>query len=99
LEKLGDVARPALRRVLEGKPNLEVRRRVEALLKKIEDGPPAAEEVGALRAVEVLEALGTAEARRLLEDLARGDKGARLTQEAGAALQRLGRRLVGPRGG
>ena len=43
------------------------------------------------RAVEVLEGLGTPEAKKLLEELARGAPGAALTRDADAALKRLGR--------
>jgi hypothetical protein len=46
----------------------------------------------ALRAVAVLEDIGTPTARRLLEDLANGASEARLTREAKASLQRLDRR-------
>jgi hypothetical protein len=45
-----------------------------------------------VRAVEVLERIGDAEARRLLEALARGEPEARLTKEARAAAERLARR-------
>ena len=41
------------------------------------------------RYLEVLEHAGTTEARQLLETLAKGTVGARLTREAQAALQRL----------
>jgi WD40 repeat protein len=44
------------------------------------------------RALEVLEQVGTAEARQALQDLARGTGGAPLTQHAQAALQRLAQR-------
>ncbi len=47
-----------------------------------------------LRAIEVLECIGTAEARRVLEAISQGATEARLTQEAQAALQRLARRPV-----
>jgi hypothetical protein len=44
-----------------------------------------------LRAVQVLEYAGTAEARHLLKELAGGAPAARLTQEVRAALGRLDR--------
>jgi WD40 repeat protein len=92
LEKLSDVAEPALRKALLGSPTLEARRRIERLLGALEDVPPSGEELRALRAVEALEAMGTAEAKKELTALAGGAAGARLTQQAKAALQRLGRR-------
>jgi hypothetical protein len=49
----------------------------------------------AVRAIEVLEASDVPEAEQLLKDLARGAPATRLTQEAQAALTRLG----GQRGG
>jgi hypothetical protein len=47
------------------------------------------ERVQALRAVEVLEWIGTPEARKVLEALATGAPAARLTREARASLGRL----------
>jgi WD40 repeat protein len=87
LAKLHELAAPALRRALDGKGTLELRRRVEQLLDaSMKEVPP--EQLGPLRAVEVLEHAGTAEARRLLQVLAKGAPEARLTQEAKAALAR-----------
>jgi hypothetical protein len=60
-----------LRNVLEGKPSLELKSRVEKLLEKLESLPPA-DQLRLLRAVEVLEYIGTAEARQLLESLGQG---------------------------
>ena len=88
LTQLGEQVEPALRRVLEGKPSPEARRRVEALL----TGPRrvrSPEGLRGLRAVQALECVGTAEARRVLEGLSRGAPEARLTREAKAALRRL----------
>ena len=70
---------------------LEMLRRVEALLAKLESGrlTPSAAEVRALRMLEVLQHLGTVEARALLEALAAGAPDARRTQAAHAALDRL----------
>jgi hypothetical protein len=45
--------------------------------------------VRGMRAVEVLERIGTAEARQVLQVIAQGAPGARLTREAQEALKRL----------
>ena len=42
-----------------------------------------------VRAVRVLETIGTSEARSLLESLAKGARVARLTRDAAAALKKL----------
>jgi WD40 repeat protein len=94
LEKLGEVAEAPLRRALEGGPSLEVRRRAAELLTRIERqrGPnPPPERLRTLRSVELLEHLGTPEARALLQDLASGEPEAPLTRQARAALRRLPR--------
>jgi RNA polymerase sigma factor (sigma-70 family) len=88
LEALGEQAEPALRRALAGRPSPEVRRRAAQLLEKTPWAPPP-QTLRALRAVEALEYAGTAAARELLRDLARGVPDARLTREANAALTRL----------
>jgi WD40 repeat protein len=94
LERLGAVAAPALERALEAGPPLEVQRRTEGLLRKV-TAPVTGEALRALRAVEVLERAGTAEARQVLEALAAGAPDAALTRDARAALERLGRRPAG----
>jgi hypothetical protein len=90
LERLEETARPALQAALTagpspGKQSEEFRRRVEALLKKMEEPLTSAE---ALRAVEVLEQVATPTARQELRRLAQGAAAARLTREATAALRR-----------
>jgi WD40 repeat protein len=92
LAKLGELAVPALGKVLAGHPSLETRRRVEQLLEKATRLTLTPEEVRLVRAVEVLERLGTAEARQVLATLAGGAPGALPTREAQAALDRLGER-------
>ncbi len=87
LGQLGDAAGPSLRRVLAGGPSAEARRRIEGLLAEWSPDRPGALRLA--RAVEALERAGTAEARELLEALAGGAEGARLTREAKAALHRL----------
>jgi hypothetical protein len=94
LERLEELAEPALRRVLRGKPSLEVRRRVEGLLTKLERlrFGSSPEGLRLARAVEALERAGTEDSRRLLRQLAGGAPGARQTRDAKAALARLERR-------
>jgi RNA polymerase sigma factor (sigma-70 family) len=91
LAELGEAAGPALRRALAAPPSAEVRRQVEQLLEKL-PLTGSAERLRQFRALEVLEALGTPEARGLLERLGEGAPEARLTREAKAALDRLARR-------
>jgi WD40 repeat protein len=88
LKDLGDAAKPLLQTALACKPSPEVRRRLEALL----GGPPvirSPELLRQLRAILVLERIGTPPARRLLEELAHGLPEARLTRAGQAALGRL----------
>jgi RNA polymerase sigma factor (sigma-70 family) len=91
LAKLGEAARGPLEAALKGKPSLELTLRVRGLLKGLNTHLPAGEEVRARRGVEVLEAVGTPEARKLLARLAAGPPNAVLTRDARAALTRLGR--------
>ena len=92
LEELGELAETALRKALAGTQSLEVRRRVDDLLHKVETRTLSPKQLLNLRALEVLEQIGTPEARRVLQDLAEGAPEARLTQEAKASLERLSRR-------
>jgi RNA polymerase sigma factor (sigma-70 family) len=92
VERWGELAEPALRRVLAGRPSAELRRRVEGLLANLRGPVTDPEALRGLRAVEVLEAAGTPAARRLLGEVAGGVPAARLTGEAKGALERLGRR-------
>jgi WD40 repeat protein len=91
LEALGEAAADACRKALEGNTSAESRRRLQRVLSKQvrEMGRPSPEHLRLLRALEVLERAGTTEARQLLETLAKGAPGARLTLDAQAALNRL----------
>ena len=78
LEKLGELVDPALIQVLAGKPSLETKQRVEKLREKMVTGQaPSGEVLQALRALAVLEEMGTGEARQLLEKLCQGAPGAK----------------------
>jgi hypothetical protein len=89
LDALGDVALPALRNAMSGPVSLEVRRRIERLLEKFGGPAPPPEVLRGLRAVEMLEHVGSPEARQVLQTLGQGDSKARLTQAARASLKRL----------
>jgi WD40 repeat protein len=89
LERQGELAEPLLRKTLAGDPSAEVRRRINALLAKLQGPVTSAHTLRLLRAVEVLEHIATPEARQLLQKLASGASDARLTREAKAALERL----------
>jgi RNA polymerase sigma factor (sigma-70 family) len=91
LAKLGFRAEAALRKALADNPPLELRKRAESLLEKLEpsQSPEAAR---LLRAVEVLEHLGTPEAREALARLAKEVPGTWLEREAKISLERLARR-------
>jgi WD40 repeat protein len=91
LREEGEAAEPALRRAFATSPSPEVRERVKPLLTKLDR---SAEWFPTLRALQVMESVGTPEARQLLESLARGAGEARLTREAKASLERLSRRTL-----
>ncbi|MHB1425449.1 MAG: hypothetical protein ACYC3I_19940 [Gemmataceae bacterium] len=86
------MAEPALRRTLQDKSTLEVRRRVQALLERLRGPVTHPELLQALRAVAVLEDIDTPPARRLLQELAKGVPEARLTREARESIRRLNSR-------
>jgi RNA polymerase sigma factor (sigma-70 family) len=90
LTALGDRAEPVLRKALPT-ASAEARRRIEDILKQI-DPSSSTDLQRRLRALEVLEWIGTVDAQRLLKTLAQGDPPARLTCEAKAALERLAKR-------
>jgi RNA polymerase sigma factor (sigma-70 family) len=90
LGRLGELVRPALDEALKKGPSAEARRQIEGLLGRLKlGGPLSAEDLRLLRAVEVLEWVGTPEARKLLAGLAKGAAGARLTRTAAESLQRM----------
>jgi WD40 repeat protein len=83
-----DQAEPALRAALQAGPSAEQRRRIEAILDSF-TAAPSGEALRHLRAVEVLERIGTPESRQVLQRLAGGLPTARLTREAKAVIDRL----------
>ena len=86
LEQLGESAEALLERFLAGSPTLEARLRVKKILEARQRA-----RVLQVRALEALEWMNDAGARRLVEALAAGAPNARLTRDAKAALARMRR--------
>jgi hypothetical protein len=86
---LADIAEEQLRAALTRTEAADVKKQLERILDTVY--APVPERLRQVRAAEVLEGIGTPEAWRLLKKLATGAPGARLTREAKASLQRLGR--------
>jgi len=93
LERWKDLAEPALRRVLENKPSLEVRQRVEKLLARLDDTVQSVELLRIARAVEVFELLETRAAHQALAEIAEKTRDPWVTLYAKSAANRLGKRL------
>jgi WD40 repeat protein len=92
LEDLGPGAELALRRAQERELSLEARNRIEKILTRIDQSrgnAGLADPQNALLAVVVLEEIGSPEARKALQELAKGQPQNRLRREAAAALERL----------
>ena len=94
LIELGPGVLPYLRAASKKPDSAEAGRRIEALIEKLSDPVPPPASLQAIRAFAVLERLGTTEARKLLEELARGAAGSPETKSANSALVRM-RALAG----
>src|SRR5262249_32372591 len=81
-------ARSALEDTLRRNPSLEMRRRIETILAKFDAAPWDADAIRPMRAVLLLEQIGTPAARQLLQTLATGATSALVTEETQAALGR-----------
>ena len=88
---MGAQVTAALTKNLERIQSEEQRRSVEKLLADLKrrQTVPSQDELRELRAIEVLEVIGTPSAQAVLESLVRGAPEARLTDEAASAVKRL----------
>ncbi len=89
LATLGQAAGRTLNEAFKQKISAEKRQRLKELLAKLESNEPAPEVLRAVRAVEVLEMIGSPEARKVVAALAAGAKDFELTVQAKAALGRM----------
>jgi hypothetical protein len=89
LDRLGDVAGPALEEALAGRPAVDLRDRLTALLGHIETRQWDGERLRASRSIRALEYAGTPAARQILEELSKGADGAEITRDARHSLNRM----------
>jgi WD40 repeat protein len=89
LQRLGELAAPALQEALASRPSLELRLRAERLMNQVQAPVPPPHRLRLGRALAVLEQINSPQSRDLLERLAGGAEGAWLTQEARASLKRF----------
>jgi RNA polymerase sigma factor (sigma-70 family) len=95
LAKHGEQAASFFRKALSDDPSAEVRRRLESILKMLDDEaakPPVGERLKQLRILELLNRIGKPEAVELLRTVAKGAPDAWLTVQAKNALDRVERR-------
>lgn len=88
LEKLGDYADTALQNALAEGPSLEKTRRLEKLV-QTRAARRERELIAYLRALEVLERIGSPEARKLIKTLAKGPPDFPRVEAAASAMRRL----------
>ncbi len=91
LERLAELAAPALQKRLADDPPLDLKQRLEKLLAQATGPTVVPELVRTLRGLEVLEQIGTPEARQVIGKIAQGAADSRVTQAAKGALARLGK--------
>ncbi len=91
LEEAGEIAETKLRAALAQKPGLDLTRRLQDLLARIDKmrTAPPPETLRVIDGVVVLERIASDDARRLLDLLAKGNPDAILTERAAAAIERL----------
>jgi WD40 repeat protein len=92
LAELGELMEPALRAALKQPVTVEFKLRAQQLLQKLDQPESQPDRLRQLRAIEILERIGTAEARVVLTRLSTGVAAARQTVEAAEVLKRLSRR-------
>jgi len=89
LAKLGHSAVPHLKTALNKQPTPEVKQAIEVLLSSMNQIAFTNEQRRLQWAIMALELAGTLEARKILQEVAKGNAGAWLAREASASLKRL----------
>lgn len=91
LARTGQDAADALRHALDNNPSPEAKRRIEDLLSRLKM-TRYSQRLRALRVIEVLERIGTPQAKELLHELAGKPLSDELKEEVQASLRRMGER-------
>jgi WD40 repeat protein len=86
LEMLGELVREPMRKVLAGDPAIEARQRLQVLLAKLDQLSPS--QLRQVRAIEILEIIGTPGALAIIERLAKGNPDGLATTESKAVIAR-----------
>jgi WD40 repeat protein len=92
LEKLAELAEPALKARLADEPSLDLKQRLDKLLEQLAGPATVPEHVRAMRGIETLELIATPEARQLVEKMTEGAPESRVTRAAKATLERMTRK-------
>jgi WD40 repeat protein len=88
LQRIGEQIVPAIDKKLAAQPTLETQLRLQELRRRMTGMVLKGDRLRAYRAVELLECIGTPDARQVLQSLADGPAGALATMQAQAALAR-----------
>jgi len=88
LRSFGDMILPQLHAARKKTTDAELRERLDRIIQELGQSAIANSQLQQVRALEVLETIGTKEAKQVLEKLARGEASARLTREAKFVLGR-----------
>ena len=91
LKRLGSQAAAPIEKAVKGTPGPETRKRLEQIAEVVDDVVDP-KTLRVIRAVTVLEQIGSPEARAILQTLAKGAQGVRETEESKSALARLATR-------
>jgi WD40 repeat protein len=91
LARMGRAAQPALGKARAAKPSLEATRRLESLLDALKKPENVPDHLDIRRAIETLETIGGATARRALEEIADNCQDEEARADARASLDRLRR--------
>jgi len=89
LAKAGEQATHLLQNALQAPADLEMKRRLEALLERLDHPLADVNQLRFYRCLTLLERIGTSEARQLLNELTQGAPAAWLTVEARYSLKRV----------
>ncbi len=89
LQKIGERALPVIDKALAGKPALETQLRLEDVRKRVTGLLLLGERLRIIRAIEVLERIGSPEARQVLQALAEGAPESLITMQSKGALARM----------